>query len=163
MHRNQGLSADGRFVFFSSGDRLVTGDTNGQFDAYVYDSATGRQSLISSGESNAPSYFMEASPDGSDVFFATAERLSRWDVDSAQDIYDARMGGGFPEPLPAPPSCQGDGCQPAAVGLNDPTPSSAIFTGPGNQTQRHKKHRRHRAHKRKQHKRSINHNRRNGR
>src|SRR5215813_1705523 len=62
--------------------------------------------------------------------------LSGWDVDGGYDIYDARIDGGIKEPVPPPPSCQGDACQPTPRSLNDPTPSSSSFTGAGNQRAR---------------------------
>lgn len=39
---------------------------------------------------------MDASDNGSDVFFLTDALLVPQDTDSAGDIYDARIGGGFP-------------------------------------------------------------------
>jgi hypothetical protein len=130
------LSADGRYAFFTTAEALVADDTNGVSDAYVYDATTGEPRLLSSGTSVYPSFFLEASADGRDAFFITRERLSGWDVDDSNDIYDARIDGGFPEPPPPPPSCQGDACQPAPRVLNDPTPSSASVQGPGNERDR---------------------------
>ena len=135
---NLPLTDDGRYAFFSSSEKLVPSDNNGQFDAYVYDLVKDEARLLSSGEDALPSYFMDATPDGKDVFFATAEPLTGWDIDNTYDIYDARVGGGFPEPLPPPPSCQGDACQPAPQVLNDPTPSSATAQGPGNEKPKRK-------------------------
>lgn len=136
VHQARAISDDGRYVFFSTAEKLVTTDTNGTTDAYLYDSTTGQPRLISSGENSARSYFLDASADGSNVFFATRERLSAWDVGSDYDIYDARIGGGFPEPPPVAPSCIGDACQPAPISLNDPTPGSAAVSGPGDGTAR---------------------------
>jgi hypothetical protein len=131
QHRSHALSDDGRYVFFHTGEPLIKSDTNGQVDVYVYDTVNEEQRLISSGESSRPSYFIDASDNGRDVFFVTSEQLSKWDVDSLYDVYDARVDGGVPEPLPPPPSCQGDACQPAPVSLNDPTPSSSSLQGQG--------------------------------
>jgi len=125
------LSDDGRYVFFSSAEKLVPEDVNGVSDAYEYDSQTGQVHLLSSGQDRYGSFFLDASADGSDAFFATRERLSGWDVDRDYDLYDARVNGGFPEPLPPPPACQGDACQPAPAELNDSTPSSSSFVGRG--------------------------------
>jgi hypothetical protein len=156
-HLNHPLSDDGRYVFFSTGDRLVPEDTNGTFDVYEYDALTGEQHLISSGESKAGSYFMDASADGSNVFFRTNERLSGWDVDGAFDLYDARANGGLPEPPPAPPSCTGDACQPPPIVPNDPTPSSSSFSGPGNPKAAKKRQHKKRQHKKRSHKRHSTH------
>jgi hypothetical protein len=135
-HLSHALSDDGRYVFFSTEERLVSEDTNGTWDAYLYDTTTEEPHLLSSGQDKSPSYFMDASAEGHDAFFATAEQLSGWDTDTSYDLYDARVDGGLPEPLPAPPSCQGDACQPTPVGLNDPTPASSSFKGAGNQQPR---------------------------
>jgi hypothetical protein len=133
---SRAISDDGRYVFFSTGERLVREDTNGQYDVYEYDTVTGKRSLLSSGESDASSFFLEASPDGKDVFFLTHERLSGWDRDGQVDLYDARVNGGVPDPPPPPPGCEGDACQPPPLALNDPTPGSSSFAGPGNPSDR---------------------------
>jgi hypothetical protein len=126
-HQSYSLSDDGRFVFFSTREALVPEDVNGRVDAYRYNTASEEASLLSSGFSSSDSYFMDASADGRDVFIITKERLSGWDVDTGWDLYDARIGGGLAEPLPPPPSCEGDACQPPVPALNDPTPASASF------------------------------------
>jgi hypothetical protein len=147
-HITRALSSDGRYAFFSSPDPLVPEDTNGKYDAYEYDTQTEEVHLLSSGESPEDSYFMDASASGDDAFFATREQLTGWDLDTSYDLYDARAGGGLPEPKPAPPSCQGDACQPTPQSLNDPTPSSSAYAGPGNADRARKRHKRHQAKKR---------------
>ena len=47
-------------------------------------------SLLSVGTSDRESAFIEATPDGSDVFFVTESKLLPQDTDTAFDIYDAR-------------------------------------------------------------------------
>jgi hypothetical protein len=131
-HLSQPLSADGRYVFFNTAEALVPEDTNGVVDPYEYDAQSEEVHLLSSGEDPAPSFFLDASADGKNVFIDTRERLSGWDVDTSRDLYDARVNGGLPEPRPAPPSCQGDACQPAPLNLNDPTPASSGYAGPHN-------------------------------
>ena len=135
-HLSHALSDDGRYVFFSTEESLLPTDTNGTWDAYVYDNQSKETDLLSSGEDDEPSFFVDASADGKDAFFGTAEQLSRWDTDGSYDIYDARVDGGLPEPKLPPPSCQGDACQPAPKELNDPTPASSTFKGEGNQKPR---------------------------
>ncbi len=127
------LTDDGRRVFFSTKDPLVPEDVNGRYDAYEYDVDSREAHLLSSGRSEQDSWFASASASGDDAFFITQEALSAHDVDHAKDMYDARVGGGLPEPRPAPPACEGDACQPPPVGLNDPTPASGSFVGQGNQ------------------------------
>jgi Tol biopolymer transport system component len=106
------LSADGNRVFFSSGEALVEEDTNGVVDAYQYDADTQSLSLLSSGRGSDSSWFVDASASGDDVFFVTRQALVGADRDDLVDLYDARVGGGFPEPPPGPAGpCQGDVCQ----------------------------------------------------
>lgn len=154
--RGRLVSEDGRYAFFSTSAALdPIHDTNGQIDAYEYDTQSEEAHLLSSGQSKFPSYFQDASADGHDAYFVTTEQLSAWDTDDSADLYDARIGGGFPEPLPPPVSCEGDACQPPPTQLNDPTPASSSFSGPGDpkaRKARHaKKHKRGHRHKRHQH------------
>src|SRR4029077_19493995 len=66
--------------------------------------------------------------------FASAQRLIPRDSDSAYDIYDARVGGGFIEPHPSL-ACEGEGCSATVVGAPVcATPPSVTFNGPGNIT-----------------------------
>jgi hypothetical protein len=84
------------------------------------------------GDSN--SFFLDASPDGSDVFIATADQLVPSDTDHAIDVYDARVGGGFPVAAVAPVCDNADSCRgpvSAQPGVFAPT-GSATFSGPGN-------------------------------
>lgn len=132
-HLSRALSDDGSRVFFHTVDSLVERDTNDASDVYAYDVADESVHLISSGTDKSDSFFLDASPDGEDVFFATRERLAGWDVDDAYDLYDARVGGGFPEPPALIAPCNGDSCRggaPAPPGVS-PT-GSASFSGPGN-------------------------------
>jgi hypothetical protein len=116
-HQSRLISDDGRHVYFSSREALVPEDVNGRADAYEYDTVTGRPSLLSTGTSPSPSYYLDAGANGRDAFFITRERLVGWDVDQGYDLYDARIGGGFPEPVAPPPGCVGDACQGAASGI----------------------------------------------
>ena len=115
-HVSHALSDDGRRVFFNTGQALVSADANGKVDAYEYDVSSGQVHLISSGVSPSDSYFLDASANGDDVFFVTRERLVGWDVDDNYDVYDARVGGGLPEPALAPVGCAGEACQGGLAG-----------------------------------------------
>ena len=130
---NHALSGDGRFVFFNSEEALVPQDTNGKSDAYEYDTHTGRVSLLSSGSEPSGSYFLDADAEGGKVFIATRAQLVSADTDSSYDIYDARSGGGFAEPI-APSACaavcQGTPLPARSLGV----PSSVGFSGAGNLT-----------------------------
>ncbi len=128
------LSADGRRVFFDTAEALVPQDTNGQTDVYEWES--GQVYLISTGQSASPSYFGDASVDGSDVFFFTRQALVGQDQDNNTDIYDARVGGGIAAQNPALPApCAGESC----LGARGASPvfgvsSSAAFSGVGDLT-----------------------------
>lgn len=138
-YENNAVSSNGRYVFFSTPQRLVSSDVNGVSDAYLYDIRTGEPRLLSSGKDSGPSYFLDASADGSNAFIRTAERLSGWDVDAASDLYDVRVDGGFPEPPPPPPSCVGDACQPAPRNFDDLSPGTAAISAPGDRTSNRKR------------------------
>jgi hypothetical protein len=145
------LSADGTRLFFSSFESLVARDTNGAMDVYEWEApgAGPAQSpcseasssfsprnggciyLISSGQSPRESEFLDASPDGRDVFFTTLSSLVGTDPNLV-DVYDARIEGGFPEPPPPAATCEGEACQGAYVPPEDRTPASAAFKGAGN-------------------------------
>lgn len=146
--------ATGR-LFFNSQDALVPQATNGLENVYEYeptrvgsctsseegfsDTAEGCISLISSGTSNTESAFLDASADGSDVFFLTSAKLVPQDIDGAFDVYDAHACSEASPCIPpspvSPPACTtADSCraaptpQPTIYGL----PSSATFAGAGN-------------------------------
>ena len=126
------LSDDGR-VFFSSEEALLPQDTNGVADTYEYDPHTGRLSLLSPGTGSEPSMFADASPSGNDVFIVTRQQLVPEDHDSLVDLYDVRVGGGFPAPLVQPNPCVADECQPAPVPVPAfVAPSTVGFAGAGN-------------------------------
>jgi NHL repeat len=129
-YSQRNLSDDGR-LFFDSADGLVSGDVNGKADVYEY--TDGRPYLISSGVEGHDSTFIDASPSGNDVFFETAAQLVGQDVDQRSDIYDARVGGGFPFSASDSGSCVGDACRTAPGGAGSaPLVGSVAFTGPGN-------------------------------
>jgi hypothetical protein len=145
---------DGGRLFFDSADALMPQDTNGSTDVYEFEPAgtgsctagdptfnpvsRGCAGLISSGRGAGESLFMEASANGSDVFFTTAERLVGKDTDMAVDVYDAH------ECTAAAPCASEEappqGCASAAACRAAPAPqpsifgppSSATFFGPGN-------------------------------
>ncbi len=88
-------------------------------------------SLITSGRGGFKNVLLGVTPSGSDVFFGTHESLVPQDVDSAGDVYDARIGGGFPPPPPRPVECEGDACSTPFSAPLDATPSSLSFHGAG--------------------------------
>jgi hypothetical protein len=152
------LSADGSRVFFETQEPLVEGDIdNGINDSYEWQvpAEVGGEpelSLISSGRSlDYP--FIEGveqntlfgiTKSGSDVVFLSQDALVPGaPIEGTPMIYDARVGGGFPEPEPEP-SCSEEGCRgpvtpPPGLG----TAASASLQGTGNVVPRKKKHRKH--------------------
>ncbi len=145
-HQSRYLSDEGR-LFFDSDDALVPADTNDAEDVYEFEppgvgscsgtSATysvrsgGCVDLVSSGTSKEESAFMDASESGDDAFFLTSAQLSKQDLDSVDDVYDARVDGVAFEPQ-APPACEGDACQSPVAPPTDLTPASLTYQGPGN-------------------------------
>lgn len=125
-------SSDGKKIFFTSRDELVPQDTNGTVRD-VYEWNDGTVSLISSGTSSADNLLVGTTPSGNDVFFITSQRLVGWDTDGARDIYDARVGGGFPEPPSLGDICEGEACRSAVTSAPANTGAgTAVFQGPGN-------------------------------
>lgn len=146
LHPSRLLSADGERLFFNSFDALVPEDTNGVQDVYEWELPgagdctegssryselnEGCVSLISSGQSPQKSEFLDASVDGDDVFFLTNSSLVPQDPGKV-DVYDARVGGGYPVATRTS-ACEGETCQSPPAAPNDPTPSSSAYRGPGN-------------------------------
>ncbi|MGN6815340.1 MAG: hypothetical protein ACTHK3_04565 [Solirubrobacterales bacterium] len=131
------VTDDGGRVFFQSFDRLVPEDANEAEDVYEWTAdgtagcvrTGGCLALISSGQGEGDSVLYAMSADGQDVFFATTEKLVGADVAGSPSLYDARVGGGIPEPV-APAPCQGDACQ--GTGSEPPVLPNPATTGAGN-------------------------------
>jgi hypothetical protein len=144
------LSEDGSRVFFQTKEALLPQDKNEQTDVYEWEregadgaggctqtsatfsaSSGGCLYLISTGESDSPSYFGDASANGDDVFFFTRQSLVGQDQDENDDLYDARVEGGIAAQNPPPPtSCTGEGCLvPVVPAPVFTAPSSATFAG----------------------------------
>ena len=122
-----------RIAFFQSKSRLVAEDTNSQYD--VYEWRNGKLTLLSAGSGDKGSYYSGNSASGRDVFIETRDQLSWQDFDAVMDVYDARVGGGIPEPPAPPPGCDAlaEGCQAGTGPAPSPSsPGSAGFAGPGN-------------------------------
>jgi hypothetical protein len=173
------ISDDGQRIFFDTPDKLAPQDTDGDagcaaptYPIYikgcsdVYEWHDGRVSLITPGTGPNPYYLLGFDASGNDVFFFTRNRLVGWDVDNNVDIYDARVGGGFPEPAAAGAPCEGDACR--SAGTSPPSTSgagTASFQGSGNPAPVHKakeahhgKRKHHKHHHRRARRRAANHN-----
>jgi hypothetical protein len=126
------LSANAKRLFFDSADQIVPEDGSTALDVYQWEAGgegscqipSGCLSLISSGKSAEASSFVDASTDGSDVFFLTGDSLLPRDPGS-RDLYDARVLGGEPEPE-KPTPCDGDACQAVPSPPEDPAPGTIV-------------------------------------
>jgi hypothetical protein len=136
------MSADGSEVFFDSTEALTPQVVDGGVsNVYEWEAdgagectqSLGCTYLISQGNNQSNSELVGASVDGSNVFFMTHAQLVPQDTDTSNDIYDARVGGGFPS-VAESPACLGDTCVGQPVALNDPTPALSSFVGSGNPT-----------------------------
>jgi Tol biopolymer transport system component len=93
---NPAISADGRYVTFSScATNLVDGDTNGWWDIFVHDRQTGqttRVSIKNSGEQgNESSWYPAISADGRYVALGSdASNLVDGDTNNRADVFVAR-------------------------------------------------------------------------
>jgi hypothetical protein len=151
-------SADGRFVFFDTPSALVPQDidgerhvegTTGELPSLYYSPSSdvyewrgdgvdgcvlvgGCVSLVSGGTGGYLVQLLGTTPSGGDVFFATHELLSSGDLDSAGDVYDARVNGGPPPSRSGLVPCEGDSCSSPVVAPFDSTPASFAFAGPEN-------------------------------
>jgi hypothetical protein len=141
------VSADGNRAFFDSYDALLPRDQNEAADVYEWEAADssgscerlgaeiysaangGCLSLISSGDSPRDAELLDASTDGRDVFFTTAQGLLPQDP-GLIDVYDARADGGLPSVQPPQP-CEGEQCQPQQAPAEEPRITSTS-PGPGN-------------------------------
>jgi hypothetical protein len=128
------LTADGSTVFFRSNEALVGGSTPAQFN--VYEWHNGELSLIAAGGTNG-TFLVGATPNGSDVYFETYESLVPRDRDGGEeDIYDARVDGGFPAPPKAEEGCNSnEACKGSSSSLSVLSPTSLTQTGTGHVAQ----------------------------
>jgi hypothetical protein len=115
------LADDGR-TFFSTAEALLPQDVNGLTDAYEFDPATGEVVLLSTGKGSEPASFAAVSASGNDAFIVTRQSLVKADRDTLVDVYDVRVGGGFPEQAEPAPPCEADSCQ----GGLTPAPDEAV-------------------------------------
>jgi hypothetical protein len=100
----------------------------------VYEYEQGQVHAISDVAGGSESFFMDASANGENVFFGTADDLLPQVTSNNVAVYDARVDGGFPAAAAAPSCDNADSCkppespQPPVFGA----PSSATFAGPDN-------------------------------
>jgi hypothetical protein len=131
--RGIAISDDGSKVVFDTAEALSPVDGNDEFDYYLW--SAGHVSLISTASvGQGIDYYQRAYVDGSgkNIFFETAQPLAPEDGDTAIDVYDARIGGGFSHK--EAPVCSGEACQPAAVGSPATPAPASDRPGAGNVT-----------------------------
>lgn len=126
-HLSRNITDDASWIFFETGEGLVPQDQNHRVDVYQWHD--GQRALVSSGAGGSDQHFFTASRDGRDVLFSSYERLAASDTDAAGDIYDARLGGGFPSGgAGGPAPCGGEDCRTAsAVPPAGVTPGTDAF------------------------------------
>ena len=136
------ITDDGRSVFFIKRDILAPGAVEGRPNlyewhdgqiAYIGSSFQAEAVLGKDWGKGRGLQFIGVSADGKDVYFTSRDRLTWQDSDDLLDVYNARLGGGFPEPPSAPEPCEGESCQ----GQVAPAPpvrelGSLTFSGDGN-------------------------------
>jgi Tol biopolymer transport system component len=144
---NRTISANGETIAFVTTEQLQSTDVAGGSNksckggAYpegagceVYVWHNGSVNMISDGQDPNGFAYAGMSASGSDIFFQTRTQLVGQDTDTLGDIYDARIGGGFPAPT-LEPSCSGESCQgslPAAPSFG--ASGSSTVTAGGNLT-----------------------------
>ncbi len=134
------VADDGETVVFEADDQLSLEDQNQATDVYRWQAEgkgdcareDGCLALISGGQGNNPSFLYAMTPDASDVFFTSRERLHPDDPSGVTSVYDARVGGGF-APKAESPRCIEDACQdPAALPPAAESPGSSTSGPSGN-------------------------------
>ena len=96
----RGISADGTYAYFVTGEALSAADGDSAQDIYAHDVGSGDTVLASTGECPAcgnsgevPVFEGSSAADGR-VFFSTTEQLSGTDGDGATDVYARDLPGG---------------------------------------------------------------------
>jgi hypothetical protein len=132
-------------AYFTSYDSLASGAVEGK--ANIYEWVHGQVFLIATEPPGIGSpdqaekgereiNFVDASADGTDLYFTTPQALNWENAEERWAVYDARIDGGFPEPPLTPSSCDADSegsCRGASTAASAPAgAASSTFAGPGN-------------------------------
>jgi hypothetical protein len=111
---DRAISEDGSRIVFTTSEPLSPEVSNGLANVYEWHEQAGggegMVSLVSGGGASEPVEDVVIAPEGNDIFFVTTQGLVPQDTDGAPDIYDARVGGGFPQAPAEPKQCSGEAC-----------------------------------------------------
>jgi hypothetical protein len=111
---SRAVSEDGSRIVFETAAPLSRAAANHLVNLYEWHEGGGPEgevSLVSSGSSTDGVKDAVISRSGRDIFFITSQGLLPQDLDGANDIYDARLEGGFPAAAAPRQPCSGDACQ----------------------------------------------------
>jgi hypothetical protein len=115
--RGRWVSEDANSVTFTTKEPLLPGDTNGAEDSYLWrDGALYHLPGTSPTSVQAKAIRPILSHDGSTIAYHSSERLTASDIDTVEDVYVLRPGGGFATPVTT--VCQGESCQGAPSTLS---------------------------------------------
>ena len=130
----QMASDDGKVVVFWTKEGLVSEDTNGGLDVYAWEDGDLTLVTTKAIPDARPNPVAGTTGDGSVIYLYTAASHVPSDQNSADDVYAARTGGGFPSPEATFITClSGDECKaPAAPVPAAAEPGSASMVGPDN-------------------------------
>ena len=143
LNSHPSISDNGQLIVFATEEALSPLDGNDEPDAYLWNGGQVRGSVAPlapslgyTGEKLPGQVFIDGS--GQDIYIQTAARLTPTDTDTQTDVYDARIGGGFPQRQEGcagdAGACQSQSPQPAPA----PTPGTALPPAdPGNVVPKH--------------------------
>ena len=134
----QAASLDGRRVFFTTEESLVSGDTDSQPD--VYERSGGETTLVSTGTVGGNGAFAAqfggASAAGTLMFFSTPEQLVAEDTDAPQaDVYQASLSAPT-DPPDVPPEVTPEVPKQPDVVRDTRAPQTRITKRPRNRTRK---------------------------
>jgi hypothetical protein len=119
----------GDAVAFATNEPLLLAlDGNGEGDVYLW--RQGKTHLISTGAVGGGGSAPSIDASGQNLYFETALALTPTDGDSAVDVYDARVNGGFS--AAQPPRCVGEACQAPPSGSPPASQPATSNAGSGN-------------------------------
>lgn len=124
-------SEDGESVVFTTAEALLAGDANGVEDSYLWrDGQLFHLPGSAHSSTNAKQIQPVLSSDGAVIGYHSIKRLTASDVDSTEDVYVLRPGGGFP--VFPKEICEGEACQGApAPGPGEIGAITGSFSGAG--------------------------------